>query len=138
MCNERKTFQTLIHFCSCYFHDRMLGGTPHYLEDLGNGYVVVASDTMQDARIIRKDPERPSSGLVAVHPTVFAYGWNEDFILAKRHPEKKDGKVDTSVTYWYIIEVTSGDVHGPMNEDEFLKLRTRLKVPEEISFKTIQ
>ena len=114
-------------------------GPPTYLEDLDNGYVVVASDIMQDARIIRKDPIRPSSvGRRVVPPTVFAYGWNDDFILAKRHPRKKDKKVDTSVTYWYIIEVTSGDVHGPMNEDEFRKLRTRLKVPEEISFKTIQ
>jgi len=135
---KEKLFKLLSIFAVAIFMTGCWVGPPHYLEDLGNGYVVVASDTMQDARIIRKDPERPSSGLVAVHPTVFAYGWNEDFILAKRHPEKKDGKVDTSVTYWYIIEVTSGDVHGPMNEDEFLKLRTRLKVPEEISFKTIQ
>ncbi|MBC8472061.1 MAG: DUF3997 domain-containing protein [Planctomycetes bacterium] len=114
-------------------------GPPTYLEDLDNGYVVVASDIMQDARIIRKDPIRPSSvGRRVVPPTVFAYGWNDDFILAKRHPRKEYRKVDTSVTYWYIIEVTSGDVHGPLNEDEFRKLRTELKVPEEISFKTIQ
>ena len=111
---------------------------PVYREDLGNGYVVVATDVMRDARIVRKDPKRSSWGIQVVPPTVFAYGWNDDFILAKRHPVKKDRKVDTSVTYWYIIEVTSGDVHGPLNEDEFRKLRTKLKVPEEISFKTIQ
>jgi hypothetical protein len=111
---------------------------PIYEEDLGNGYVVCAIDVMRDARIIRKDPKRASGGFRVVPPTVFAYGWNDDFILAKRHPEKKDRKVDTSVTYWYIIEVTSGDVHGLLNEDEFRKLRTKLKVPEEISFKTIQ
>ena len=111
---------------------------PIYEEDLGNGYVVCALDVMRDASVIRKDPKRSSGGRQVVPPTVFAYGWNDDFILAKRHPEKKDRKVDTSVTYWYIIEVTSGDVHGPLNEDEFRKLRTKLKVPEEISFKTIQ
>jgi hypothetical protein len=111
---------------------------PIYKEDLDNGYVVVAANVMQDARILRKDPERSSGGFRVVPRTVFAYGWNDDFILAKRHPQKKDRTVDTSVTYWYIIEVTSGDVHGPLNEDEFRKLRTKLKVPEEISFKTIQ
>lgn len=35
-------------------------------------------------------------------------------------------------------EVASGNVHGPLSEDEFNKLRTKLKVPAEISFKTIQ
>ena len=116
----------------CFFH------FPAYKEDLGNGYVVFAGDIMQDARIIRKDPKRSSGGRRVVPSTVFAYGWNDDFILAKQHPRKEFRKVDTGVTYWHIIEVTSGDVHGPLNEDEFRNLRTRLKVPEEISFKTIQ
>ena len=116
----------------CFFH------FPAYKENLGNGYAVYAADVMRDVCIIRKDPKRSPWGIQVVPSTVFAYGWNDDFILAKRHPEKKDRKVDTSVTYWYIIEVTSGDVHGPLNEDEFRKLRTKLKVPEEISFKTIQ
>jgi len=111
---------------------------PLYMDDLGNGYVVVAKHEMQDARISRTYPEQPSMSRQVVPPTVFAYGWNDDFILAKQHPQKKDRIVDTSVTYWYIIEVTSVDIHGPLNEDEFRKLRTKLKVPEEISFKTIQ
>ncbi len=109
----------------------------NYEEDLCNEYAVWAVDAMKDAGVVHKD-KRSSGAFVVVPRTVFAYGWNDDFILAKRHPEKKDRKVDTSVTYWYIIEVTSGDVHGPLNEDEFRKLRTKLKVPEEISFKTIQ
>ncbi|MCP4609128.1 MAG: DUF3997 domain-containing protein [Planctomycetes bacterium] len=117
----------------CFFH------LPAYKEDLGNGYIVYAADVMRDVSISRKDPKRSSSwGIQVIPPTVFAYGWNDNFILAKRHPKKKDRKVDTSVAYWYIIEVTSGDVHGPLNEDEFHKLRTEFKVPEEISFKTIQ
>jgi hypothetical protein len=110
---------------------------PIYEEYLVNGYAVWAPDVMEQAMIVHKGKGGSASTRV-VQPMVFAYGWNEDFILAKQHPRKKDRKVDTSVTYWYIIEVTSGDVHGPLNEDEFRKLRTKLKVPEEISFKTIQ
>ena len=111
---------------------------PVYKEDLGNGYVVCALDVMENAHIIIKDKERPSGGSWVVPRTVFAYGWNKDFILAKRHPEKKDRTVDTSVTYWYIVEVASGKVHGPLSEGEFNSLRTKLKVPAELSFKTIQ
>ena len=115
----------------CFFH------FPAYKADLVNGYAVWAVDVMKDASVVHKHKSGSSATTVVPH-TVFAYGWNDDFILAKRHPEKKDRKVDISVTYWYIIEVTSGDVHGPLNQDEFRKLRTKLKVSEEISFKTIQ
>ncbi len=38
-------------------------GPPHYLEDLNNGYVVVAPDVMQDACIIRKSLKVSSAGL---------------------------------------------------------------------------
>ena len=111
-----------------------------YEEDLVNGYAVRATDVMKQARILRRKKEgsKITSITTVVPSTVFAYGWNDDFILAKRHPQKKDGKVDTSITHWYIVEVTSGKVHGPLSEDEFNKLRTDIKVPAEISFKTIQ
>ena len=113
---------------------------PIYEEDLVNGYAVWATDVMEQAKIVKKRKEISSTTTfnTVVPATVFAYGWNEDFILAKQHPRKSYREVDTSITYWYIIEVISGDVHGPLNEDEFRKLRTKLKVPEEISFKTIQ
>ena len=111
-----------------------------YKEDLVNGYAVWATDAMVQAKIVKKDKEISSTTIytLVVPATVFAYGWNDDFIIAKQHPRKKDRKVDTSLTYWYIVEVASGNVHGPLSEDEFNKLRTKLKVPAEISFKTIQ
>ncbi len=118
-----------------------VGGCPFmgrvYEEDLVNGYAVWAADVKEQAMIVRKGKGGSASTRI-VQPMVFAYGWNDDFILAKQHPEKKDGKVDTSLTYWYIIEIAPNDVHGPLNEDEFRKLKNNLKVPEEISFKTIQ
>jgi len=111
-----------------------------YEEDLVNGYAVWATDVMAQAKIVKKDKEISSTTIYTsvVPATVFAYGWNDDFIIAKQHPRKKDRKVDTNLTYWYIVEVASGNVHGPLSEDEFNKLRTKLKVPAEISFKTIQ
>ena len=126
-------------FCICAVLI-LIGGCPFsgrvYEEDLVNGYAVWAPDVKKQAEIVHKG--KGGSGATAVVPhTVFAYGWNDDFIIAKRHPEK-DRKVDASITHWYIIEVASGKVHGPLSEGEFGKLRTELKVPAEISFKTIQ
>ena len=105
-----------------------------YHEDLGNGYVVIAADIIQQVHISIKEGSGSSE---VVPPMVFAYGWNDDFVLAKQHSLKSHRKVDTSITYWYIVEVASGNVHGPLSEGEFNKLRTKLKVPAEISFKTI-
>ena len=108
-----------------------------YHEGLGNGYAVCAADVIEQTEVVKMH-KGSSSGTVVVPPTVFAYGWNDDFIIAKQHPQKEHRKFDTSITYWYIVEVASGNVHGPLSEGEFNKLRTELKVPAEISFKTIQ
>ena len=118
----------------------LVGGCPFmglvYEEDLVSGYAVWATDTVEDAAIVRKD--KGGSGAAVVVPAmVTAYGWNDDFIIAKQHPEK-DRKVNKSITYWYIVEVASSNVHGPLSEDDFNELRTKLKVSAEISFKTIQ
>jgi hypothetical protein len=108
-----------------------------YEEELDNGYAVWASDVIEQAAVVHKD--KRGSGATSVVPSmVFAYGWNDDFILAKRHPVKDFRKVDTNLTYWYIVEVASGNVHGPLSEGEFNKIKTEFKVPTEISFKTIQ
>ena len=119
----------------------LMAGCPRlgsfYEEDLGNGYDVWAADVIEQVAVYKKH-KQGSGGVEVVPSMVFAYGWNDDFILAKQHPLKSHRKVDTSITYWYIVEVASGNVHGPLSEGEFNKLRTELKVPAEISFKTIQ
>ena len=108
-----------------------------YEENLGNGYAVSAVDVMESAAVVHKEKGRLLATVV-VPQTVFAYGWNDDFILAKRHPAKKDGKVDTSLSYLYIVEMASARVDGPLSKEEFNRLRTDLKVPAELAFKTIQ
>ena len=108
-----------------------------YEEDLVNGYAVWATDTIEQAAVVKKD-KKGSGGVAVVPAMVFAYGWNDDFILSKQHPlNERDIKVDTSITNWYIVEVVSGKVHGPLSEGEFNKLRAELKVPAELSFKKI-
>jgi len=106
-----------------------------YVEDLAAEYAVWATDTIEDAAIVRKHKEG-SGASVVIDSTVFAYGWNDDFIIAKQHPQK-GGRIDTGTTNWYILEVMSDKAHGPMSEDEFGKLRARLKVPTQLLFKTV-
>jgi hypothetical protein len=61
---------------------------PIYEEDLVNGYAVWAADTMKDAMIVHKKDKEHSYSTRVVQPMVFAYGWNDDFIIAKQHPSQ--------------------------------------------------
>ncbi len=100
-----------------------------YEDDLVGDYKVQAVDTRNDAAIFRESEVVP--------PMVFAYGWNDDFILAKRHWVGKN--VDIATAYWYLIEVHNATVHGPLTERQFVELRRELGVPEELTFtKTIR
>jgi len=104
-----------------------------YEEDLVGDYAVWATDTIEDTAVVRKD--KNGSGATGVIPAmVFAYGWNDSFIIAKQHPTKDHWSVDTGTTNWYIIQVKMGKVHGPLTESEFNQRRTELQVPSELQF----
>ena len=109
-----------------------------YEDDLVGDYAVWALDLTTQAAVVRKR-KKSSSASVIIKKMVFAYGWNNEFIIAKQHPQKRDNhwEIDSSVTNWFILQVHSGTVHGPMNEDEFNETRIHLGVPPELSFTKI-
>lgn len=79
-----------------------------------------------------------------VNPTVFAVGYNNDFIIIKQHPSKFGEALDKSVVNYYIVPLKV-KIHnapdenkiGPLSQDEFLQKREELKIPEELSFTKI-
>jgi hypothetical protein len=102
-----------------------------YEDDLVGGYKVQAVDARNNAAICRENEIVP--------PMVFAYGWNDDFIAAKRHPSLDGWKPNLYATYWYLTEVHNATVHGPLTEQQFTELRRELGVPAELAFtKTIR
>lgn len=107
-----------------------------YEEDLVGDYAIWAVDVMEDAAIVHK-AKGTTGAEVVVSQMVFAYGWNDDFIIAMQHPEK-DYKIDEGKTDWYVVEVRSGKVHGPMDESAFRTLRKELGIPAQIHLKTIR
>jgi hypothetical protein len=66
---------------------------------------------------------------------VFRYGWNADFIIAQQHP-MQDGfdELNTGVTDWFILEVATGEVHGPLTEEAYVGKRQTLGVPDDLDF----
>src|ERR1051325_5365698 len=96
------------------------GGCDTFLDqDLAGGYRALAIDTMEQTMIVNKT----NGGPAVVDPMVFAYGWNKDFIIAKQHPEKNKPSfvIDTNITNWFIIEIASRKVHGPLTEKAYLE-----------------
>ncbi|MEA3395860.1 MAG: hypothetical protein U9R05_00160 [Chloroflexota bacterium] len=110
-----------------------------YEHDLVKDYAIWAGDLKAQAAVVQKIPDSSSASTV-VGPMVFAYGWNEAFIIAKQHPNPFGGAgIDTGVTHWFIVEVASEEVHGPLTETEYLELREQLAIPHALDFvKTIE
>jgi hypothetical protein len=99
-------------------------------------YTVFAPDLREQAGIIEETSS--SGGPYVVAPMVFAYGWNEDFIIARQHPVSGSfDRVFTGVTNWFILEVATGTVHGPLTEGEYLELRQTLGVPDDLTFTSV-
>lgn len=105
-----------------------------YEYDLAGDYAVWAPDLLTQAAVVQKIPES-SSGTVVIPAMVVAYGWNEDFILAQRHPQQNGStQVDSRVTEWYILVIAERAVHGPLTAAEFAQLRQDLGVPAALDF----
>ncbi len=71
---------------------------------------------------------------------VFAYGLNDDFIIAKQRPRPRHPiNVDEEITNRFIIELAKRHVYGPLDERQYLELRKNLGMPEMLDFsKTVR
>ncbi len=111
------------------------GGCPfvglEYEDDLVGDYAVWAVDVPEQAAVVRKTS--PNGALDVVSPMVFAYGHDNRFIIAQQHP-MRDWKVDATVTHWFVVEVETGKVHGPLTQEQYGAIREEIGVPAGLSF----
>ncbi len=98
-------------------------------------YELVAVDIIEQSEIAyRLDGQNLTE---RVFPTVFATGYDRDYIVAARHPMTKDYRLDKSKTeYYYIIRAKDGPavdpsvaVRGPFNASGFEAETQRLHLP---------
>lgn len=79
------------------------------------------------------DGAKPVQTLVPA--TVFAVGWNESHVIAKRHPrEEPFGPFDRTQTEYYIVVVRNKKVYGPFDRAEFAMHCDLLSVSEDLDF----
>ncbi|MCX6927967.1 MAG: DUF3997 domain-containing protein [Verrucomicrobia bacterium] len=103
-----------------------------YAKRLSGKYGLVAADVLEQMDISEMLPNGSAIGVIPA--TVYAVGWNEQFIIAKQNPAGPSHTVDKTATHFYILKVSDGSVTGPINESAFGAERTRLGVPEALTF----
>lgn len=117
-------------FCGCNFTD--------YTEDLGNGYIF-GHESIDLNFILGKGGAIPAD--------VIAWGYNEDFIIAKQKPEKKDPPyyfeekwvypLGRDTTYYWVIIKQKHEVLGPLNYDGFEQVKKDYHIPETLTMTRI-
>jgi hypothetical protein len=101
-------------------------------------YEVMWVDVREQQCICERDGMLSASCSILVDEYVFSVGHNKNFIIAKQHPviypkPSEDFKIDTSITNYFIINISTKKVFGPLTQEEFIKQRKELKI-EEIEF----
>lgn len=105
-----------------------------YEHDLVKDYAIWAPDLTEQAAVVQKTPGT-SGASVVVGAMVFAYGWDDAYIIAKQHPNL-DGfdEINAETTHWFIVDVATDEVYGPLTEAEYAEQREVLGVPDDLDF----
>ena len=91
----------------------LFSGCDFSTESLGHGYFLRAIDGKQNMAVAYGDRSRNAA---IVDQTVFEVLYNENFILAKRHPSKLGvnlGAINRDSTEYYVIEKIADDTDNP-------------------------
>ena len=103
-------------------------------EDLVHGYELTWIDFEENRAIYKGEEQIP--GYVA------KVGYNDDYIIAKQHPQQGDfySEPDFSITNYFIIDIKENErgykqgVIGPLTESQFDTKLDELGVKDKIQF----
>lgn len=113
---------------SGFVHDEVLVGP----------YRLNAVDIYEDMAICWASPEGGCVGDGLPGPTVFAAGFDENYLVAAVHPSKFGRALDKTVTHYYYVvrspdeaqKLPHSGIKGPFNEASFKLEKARLHLPE--------
>lgn len=58
-------------------------------------------------------------GPVSIKECVYKVGWNDDYVVVLQYDLDEDGKPDKSEPHYYIIEVETDNLIGPLTKEEY-------------------
>jgi hypothetical protein len=109
-------------------------------EHIIDNYYLLAIDSESDISISYKLNNGDYIGVV--NGGIYAFGYNDDYIILKQHPLNKVGDLIKETTLYYIIPIDKNisqykvdqNKIGPLHEDEFFKMRNELSIPSNLIF----
>ena len=99
-------------------------------EHLIGPYRLIAVDTSEQMTVVY---DLGDGGFVGRIPqTVFSVGWNDNYIVAKQHPNN-----NRSFTNYYFLEIAKDSAHagpkesvtGPLTQEQFAVKQAELQLP---------
>lgn len=103
-----------------------------YKKKLVGDYALLAVDVREQMSISRMLPNGDAIGVI--DETVFAVGWNNDFVIAQQHAPAVGTQTKSSATNFYILRVSDGEVWGPLTAAQFHAERAKQAVPHDLNF----
>ena len=111
-------------------------------EQVVGKYYLVASDVGEDMSLGFKDSE--SGYWIMVDATVFAVGFNKEFIIVKQHPRIFPSQPDNSITNYFIVPIYNRVIHsmdkdviGPLTKEDFDLKKIKLGIDKELPFSIV-
>lgn len=113
-----------------------LSGCQGFVKDekITGKYHLVAVDILADLTLCYKLEGGDYKGVL--EETVFAVGFNDNYIIAKQHPSN-----NRAITNYYIVPIYIDNplfpekgVVGPLTLEQFNEKRKELNIPDEVTF----
>ncbi|MFD2824457.1 hypothetical protein ACFS5M_12315 [Lacinutrix iliipiscaria] len=126
---------------SCFF-----GNNPSSSKKITKDFWLNWFEFTTDRHILFSFSDNGDVGNIVVENTVYAVGFNDDFIIAKQHPIINTDNIgkpvpNLEITNYIIIDIrnhesgnsNSFDVHN-LNKNGYLLMRKSLEVPDDLTF----
>lgn len=110
-----------------------------YDKQISASYSLQANHSRNEMSLVYTDTNGYQWGVV--NQTVFAIGFNNNFIIAKQHPRGNTKTPGISLTNFYVIPLNNAtgnyegkNILGPLTETEYDVKREELHVPKSLVF----
>lgn len=107
---------------------------------VGN-YYLIATDEEEQLSLSYCEPSDQNGCGGIIEGTVFAVGFNANYIIVKQHPRIFPNPPNKNITNYYILPLkdtmnwrTKNGLIGPLTLDQFNEKRKELNIPDSLKF----
>lgn len=107
---------------------------------IDNYYIAASDDSDEKFLSFHENSDNQIYGSI-IEPCVFAIGYNDKFIIAKQHPKEFGGRVNKTITNYYILPLfpkmnwrNRNGLIDPLTLEQFLFKRKELTISDSLMF----